>query len=132
MKKYDVITAVAEAFDRAEKAEAEVRRLFRITCEDACEVSYVNRFDRIALEIGKKHIVKDSLDYWKDVRVNRDDETEVVTVEPYGKWAKRVVKNIPDKFSKEDFFSYFEQELKDEYEKNKQEAIEEFNCEEGE
>ena len=132
MRKYDVITAVAEAFDRAEKAEAEVRRLFRITCEDACEVSYINRFDRIALEVGKKHIVKDSLNYWRDVRVNRDDETEVVTVEPYSKWAKRVVKNIPDQFSKEDFFSYFEQELKDEYEKNKQEAIEEFNREGGE
>lgn len=132
MKKYDVITAVMEAFERAEKAEAEVRRLFQITCEDACEASYANRFDRITLEVGKKHIVKDSLDYWKDVRVNRDDETEVVTVEPYGKWVERVVKRIPDQFSKEDFFSYFDQELKDEYEKNKQEAIEKFSQEEGE
>lgn len=132
MKKYDVITAVVEAFDRAEKAEAEVRRLFRTTCEDACEVSYTNRLDRITLEVGKKHIVKDSLDYWKEVRANRDDETEVVTVEPYRKWAERVVNKIPDQFSKEDFFSYFDQELKDEYEKNKQEAIEEFNREEGE
>lgn len=131
MEKYDVITAVAEAFDRAEKAETQLHyyAAFGIVEADEEEPSL---FDRIAVKVGKKKIVKDSLGYWNEVRVSRDDETEVVTVEPYDKWAKRVVdaEKIPDQFSKKDFFEYFEWELKSKYEEEKQKAIEKFNREE--
>ena len=127
MEKYDVITAVAEAFDRAEKAEAEVSRLTRhIPCNAEEEGFFY--LDRIALEIGKKKIVEGSLSYWYEVRVSRNDETEVVSAEPYDIWAIRVVEKIPDEFSRKDFFEYFDQEIRSRYEKEKAKAIEEFNA----
>lgn len=126
MEKYDVITAVAEAFDRAEKAEAEVRRLFSLTMPVTVEDN-VSRFDRITLEIGKKKIVEGSLSYWHGVQVSRDDETEVVSVEPCDRWAKRVYEKIPDEFSKKDFFEYFDQEIRSKYEEEKAAAIKKFN-----
>lgn len=128
MGKYDVITAVAEAFDRAEKAEAEVSRLTRtIPCE--AEGKGLSRLDRIALEVGRKEIVKASLSYWHEVRVSRDDETEVVSVEPCDRWARRVVEKIPDEFGRKDFFEYFDLEFRSRYEEERAAAIERFNME---
>lgn len=128
MEKYDVITAVVEAFDRAEKAEAEVSRLTRsIPCN--AEEEGLSRLDRIALEVGKKKIVEGSLSYWHEVKVSRDDETEVVSVEPCDRWAKQAfnIERIPDKFSKKDFFEYFDQEIRSKYEEEKAAAIKKFN-----
>lgn len=127
MEKYDVVTAVMEAFDRAEKAEAEVRRLFPLTMPITVEDN-VSRLDRIALETGKKKIVEGSLSYWHEVQVSRDDETEVVSVEPYDRWAKRVCEKIPDEFSKKDFFEYLDHEIRSRYEEEKAKAIEKFNA----
>lgn len=127
MEKYHVVTAVMEAFDRAQRAEEELARRNR-------EFGFVEErnagftsLDLTALRIGKNQIVKDSLDYWHEVKVSRDDETEVVSVEPYDRWAKRVCEKIPDEFSKKDFFEYFDQEIRSKYEEEKAAAIKKFN-----
>lgn len=132
MEKIEVIAAVMEAFDRADKAEAELtRRNQEMSCDRAEEQRF-NAFDWFTLKVGAAKIVKDSLDYWYEVRVSRDDETDVVSVEPYDKWTKRVVKKIPDEFSKKDFFAYFDKELREFYEEEKADAIEKFNNQEEE
>lgn len=135
MEKIKVIAAVMEVFDRAEKAEAELtRRNQEMGCDrsDRAEETRFNFFDLLTLKVGANKIVKDSIDYWHEVRANRNDETSVVSVEPYDKWAERVVNRIPDEFSKKDFFAYFDKELREFYEKEKDNAIAVFEQEEEE
>lgn len=131
MKKYDVITAVVEAFDRAEKAETllhEYAALGLIKTEE----KELPRLDRIALKIGKKKIVKDSLSYWVSVSAARDTETGNLVIDDFEDWVERAISVIPDEFSKKDFMEYFDWELRIKYEEEKEKAIERLNAQEKE
>lgn len=131
MRKYDVITAVAEAFDRAEKAETQLREYAALGLIKT-EEKELPRLDRIALKIGKKKIVKDSLDYWVSVSAVRDTETGNLVIEKFNDWVERSISSIPNEFSKNDFMEYFDWELRIKYEEEKEKAIELLNAQEEE
>lgn len=131
MKKYDVITAVAEAFDRAEKAETQLYEYVALGLTETVEKE-PSRLDRIALEVGKSRIFNDSLGYWETVSVARDTETGNLAIENFKDWTEHSISSIPDEFSKKDFLEYFDWELRSKYEEEKEKAIERLNAQEKE
>lgn len=131
MEKLEVVTAVIDAFDRAEKAEAELSRYKNSTTCEAPKDG-LSRIGRIVLEIGKKAIFKDSTYGWNHVSVSRDGETDALKVTSFDMFVSDVIRDIPEEMSKKDFVEYFDDMFRERYEEDKKEAIESFKEEEGE
>lgn len=129
LNKYDALQEVAMLYDENEALKRELRsreeaiaRMESGSVIDA-ELVTVSAIDQRAIEIGRKRIFEDCTYSWQRVEAHRDEDG-CIRVTGYGKFVKGFIHDIPAYMSRDDFESYFADELHAEYEKKKAEAIE--------
>lgn len=128
MNKTELITEIINLADKAERYDNLMVTQVKQASE-ACErkeESGLSEIDRIILKIGKQRVVDGALRYWKEVKVNTDEETGETTVQGYDKWLERAVQNIPDYISRKEFMIYFDNELREVYEEELEKALDRF------
>ena len=127
--KYAVVEAVLKVYDENARLRIENDRLRQLNDDIAtiavpteCKSDpYAYAKARI-MEYGRKAIVDKALNYWRDVKVRRDD-SGLLVVEKFEKWRKEKVSEVPDYMSREDFYKLMDAEIRAEYEKKKREAM---------
>ena len=122
----EIIIAINNLFD--ENVDLKVRNEYlenkiksEKTCVEPVSSSYITD---LIIRYGKEQLMKDTINSSNYVRVNRNEETGELVVRSFEKWLNEKITTyyIPDYMSKED--------IKEIYEKEKSEAIKEFEKEE--
>lgn len=128
MNKQEMIIGLINLFDENErlKAEIEVLKHYQNTSNsEQCECNEsISLFYRNMIEYGKKQLLTYCLYSWREVNCNYDEESQSYNITSYECWINNKVSKIPDFMSKDEFKKYFEFELREMYEKEKQKAIE--------
>lgn len=94
-------------------------------CADRPDAKALSEMDERVMRTGREHIVKEVLSYWCDVKYERDEDTDEVTLETYDKWLGRVVRaeRLPSWCSVDAFKDYFDVELRDRYEREREKSV---------
>ena len=130
----EIIIAINNLFD--ENVDLKVRNEYlenkiksEKTCVEPVSSSYITD---LIIRYGKEQLMKDTINSSNYVRVNRNEETGELVVRSFEKWLNEKITTyyIPDYMSKEDIKNILYEDLKEIYEKEKSEAIKEFEKEE--
>lgn len=133
----DIIRKILDAYDTIESLEiansALRKRVSAYESGGTEEVRALTEMDEKVLAVGRAELVKKALDYWYHVRLDEDEDTGEVSVEGFEKWRKRVVKadKVPSWCSLDDFYDYFEAELREVYDAECEKAVAEAHNERG-
>lgn len=128
LNKYSTLESVMKAFDEVERLRVEIDRLKRLNADVKSVTSNEDEEDPRAyqnariMEYGRKEIVKKALGYWDSVRVKRGEQGQL-DIQEFADWRDDRVENIPDFMSREDFYVMMDSELREVYERNKSNAI---------
>lgn len=115
MKKTELVTEIINLYERAERAE----RNWEIISGD----DELKGIDLLMVGEGKKKVFENSASiYWNHVSVHKNENGDI-TVTPYDEFASKVIRSVPDYMSRREFVSYFDKELHELYEKDKEEAL---------
>lgn len=118
MKKTELITEIINLYERAERAE---RNCVILSDEDE-----IKGIDLFMVEEGKRKVFENSTSiYWNHVSVRKNENGDI-NVTPYDEYVSRVVSSVPDYMSRREFLNYFDKELHELYEKDKEEALKTF------
>ena len=118
MRKTELITEIINLYERAERAE---RNCVILSDEDE-----IKGIDLFMVEEGKRKVFENSTSiYWNHVSVHKNENGDIV-VTPYDEFVSRVVSSVPDYMSRREFLNYFDKELHELYEKDKEEALKTF------
>jgi hypothetical protein len=123
MERNDMVMGVLEAYDRISRLEAENAKLRAGMVESATVSTEKDPFEGInarILQVGREKLVEESLDYWKDVNVER--KNGVIVADGFEDWLKRRVEKVPSFMSYEQFVLLCEAELRSVYESEKKKA----------
>lgn len=123
MERNDMVMGVLDIYDRIERLEAENEKLKAGMVTSLAKSTESDPFEGIKariLQVGREKLAADSLDYWKDVRVER--KGGVVVAEGFEDWLKRRVEKVPSFMSFEQFTHLCEAELRSVYESEKKKA----------
>lgn len=82
-----------------------------------------NVIDQSVLEYGKSKILEDCLYSWINVRCEYDEHSKMYYYTPFEKWTTGKISRVPDFMSKNEFLTYFAEELQAMYECEKQQAL---------
>lgn len=128
LNKYSTLESVMKAFDEVERLRVEIDRLKRVDVDVKSFTSNEDEEDPRAyqkariMEYGRKEIVKKSLSYWDSVKVKRGEQGQL-NIQEFTDWRDGKVDKIPDFMSREDFYVMMDSELREVYERNKRNAI---------
>lgn len=128
LNKYSTLESVMKAFDEVERLRVEINRLKRVNVDVKSVTSNEDEEDPRAyqkariMEYGRKEIVKKALSYWDSVRVKRGEQGQL-NIQEFTDWRDDKVDKIPDFMSREDFYVMMDSELREVYERNKRNAI---------
>ena len=115
MKKTELVTEIINLYERAERAE---RNCMILSDED--EIKGIELF---MIAEGKKKVFENSIAiYWNHVSVHKSENGDI-TVTPYDEFVSKVIRSVPDYMSRREFVNYFDKELHELYEKDKEEAL---------
>lgn len=123
-----MVIGVLEVYDRINVLEAENAKL---KAGMVSEITAPEGNDPLAgikariLQFGREKIVDDALDYWRKVSVARDDDGQL-KVMSYESWLKDNLTKVPEFMSVVQLKEICKAEFKAEYEKNKNEAMNDF------
>lgn len=121
--KMEVIGEIVSLYDRIAELEADSSSSF---IEKLCKgKSDTDMMDDYFMKVGRKFVFDDSLGCWQSVYVAYEADGSL-NVQSFEDWRKRAVISIPDVFSKVNFYKSFDKELRELYEKKKNEAVERF------
>ena len=127
--KSDVIRTILDAYDTIDRLRFD-NSLLRIRLRtfeggEPESVKALTEMDEKVLAVGRAELVKKALDYWHNVHLDEDEDTGDVRAEGFKKWCKRVVKadKVPSWCSLDDFYDYFEAELRDVYDRECEKAV---------
>ena len=124
MERNDMVMGVLDVYDRIERLEAENGKLKAGMVSSLATSTESDTFEGInarILQVGREKLVADSLDYWKDVRV--ESRGGVIVAEGFEDWLKRRIEKVPSFMSYEQFVLLCEAELRSVYESEKKKAI---------
>jgi len=124
MERNEMVMGVLEAYDRIERLEAENEKLKAGMVTSLAKSTESDQFEGIKariLQVGREKLAADSLDCWKDVRVER--KGGVVVAETFEDWLKRRIEKVPSFMSYDQFALLCEAELRSVYESEKKKAI---------
>jgi hypothetical protein len=124
MERNEMVMGVLDAYDRIERLEAENEKLKAGMVKSLAKSTESDPFEGInarILQVGREKLAADSLDYWKDVRVER--KGGVVVAESFEDWLKRRIEKVPSFMSYEQFTHLCKAELRSIYESEKKKAI---------
>lgn len=124
MERNDLVMGVLDAYDRIDRLEAEKEKLKAGMVTSVTTSTEKGPFEGInarILQVGREKLAADSLDYWKDVRVER--KGGVIVAEGFEDWLKRKVEKVPSFMSYEQFTLLCKAELSSMYEPEKKKAI---------
>lgn len=137
LDKGDMVLGIIEIFDIAERAiqeNNELRReredMRRLSKAAGREDSALTATDMTIFTIGKKTVYEDSVYSWNKASATKDEETGMISVTTFEKWRKGKVSDPPSYMSLDDFYAYFDAELRSDYEREKTEAIDKLKTEE--
>ena len=79
------------------------------------------------IKVGENKMLRDCLYSWKEVQVTYDDENDIYKATSFGKWLNKKLQkdNIPRTISQTEFEEYFNDQLHEMYEKEKDAALRE-------
>lgn len=130
LDKGSMVLGVIQIFDIAENAIRESNELKRqlsdrqhFTGISSNEQTALGHFEAIMLKVGRETVYKDSTCRWRNVTATKDEDTGEVKVTPFEKWCKEKAYDIPSYFSYDEFCAYFAEELRADYESEKEKAI---------
>ncbi len=112
MTKQEMIIELMNLYDENEKLKA----------ENDHKVSD-NFIDQSILDYGKSKILEECLYSWINVRYEYDEHSKMHYYAPFGKWVTGKISRVPDFMSKNEFLTYFAEELQAMYECEKQQAL---------
>lgn len=124
MERNDMVMGVLDIYDRNERLEAENEKLKAGMVTSLAKSTESDPFEGIKariLQVGREKLAADSLDYWKDVRVER--KGGVVVAETFENWLKCKIEKVPSFMSYEQFVLLCKAELRSVYESEKKKAI---------
>lgn len=125
----EMIRMILDMFDALDASQMDNEMLRRRL--DAYEKGIANgivaitEMDEHVLKYGREQLVDKSLEYWHDVKYDKDDETGEVSVEPFSKWCSHAIRitKIPSWCSFDAFVDYFHIELRAIYDKECSNAV---------
>ena len=130
IEKGEMIMGGVELFDALEEAKRaadEAKRRDEARNRAACEAPHSDggpsSLDARMIEAGRAEVYGSSTYSWERCDATRDEETGAIAVTPYEKWRKSKVNSVPEYMSRTDFYEYFADRLKADYEREKQDAI---------
>ncbi len=124
MERNDMVMGVLDIYDRVDRLEAENDKLKAGMVTSVTTSTEKDPFEGInarILQVGREKLAADSLNYWKNVRVER--KGGVVVVESLEDWLKRRVEKVPSFMSYEQFMLLCKAELRSLYESEKKKAV---------
>lgn len=129
--KGEMILGIVEIFDIAEEAIRENNELKRQQHDASSllksvpqpEGAGISGAEAIMLKIGRKKVYEDCICDWRKVSASKDDETGEIKVQKFDKWLNDKIYSVPDYMSRDEFCAYFDHKLREDYEREKADAI---------
>lgn len=123
--KGELILGIIGLYDELEAAKKERDKLHVPAVIEIAENGNgeLSKIDMRMLEAGRVKVYENAMYSWHRCSAIKDDETGAIEVTPYTRWLNDKVNNVPDYMSKTDFYEYFADRLKADYEREKQDAI---------
>lgn len=126
----DTIRVILDAFDTIDQLRAENRLLkervkFLESTETLDSTLELGTLDLAVIKAGREKMMKECCQYWREqVRVVVDDETgELKGVQAFESWRKEYVSKVPDDFSRNAFYEYFDADLRAIYDEEREKAL---------
>lgn len=126
----DALRVILDAFDTIDQLSADNRmlkeRIYYLESAKTPESSLeLGTLDLAVIKAGREKLMKDCCQYWREsVRVNVDDETgELKGVQSFESWRKEYVSKVPDDFSRNAFYEYFDADLRAIYDEEREKAL---------
>lgn len=136
MNKIEMITGIVEVCDENTELKHQLAKLQ----QDMQSLCAFGMFDRPGdsdseqnpgrakieaqmLLIGQKRVYEDAVYSWENVNVYRGDDGNI-KAEKFEKFRKAYVHNVPPFMSQNEFYEYYDTMLRSDYERKKEEAVE--------
>lgn len=113
MKKSEMIIGIIELYDELEAERAKNRKAPYVTPVSECEG--ISEIDRCLIAVGKNKVLEEAINAWWTVNVHKDDETGRYEAQSYEDWLRRKVEDVPSFMSRNQFYEYFADDLRDIY-----------------
>lgn len=127
MNKYELVNEIMKLADsyelvcmKLDKANSEIELLKRDTDEEGTRG---NVFNSYMIAAGRNAVFEDSIDYWHSVKVSQDEDTGEIKFQTFSNYCELNIREVPLYMSKKEFFKYFDVELHELYEADKEKAI---------
>ena len=125
----DLIRDILTAFDTIDQLRYDNRylreRLQMYENTTTIEQEHVGFLDEQVLKYGRRELLKEVLQYWKEVKYSIDEDTGTVSIESYEEWLGHATykSKVPSWCSVDDFYEYFKPELEAVYEDEREKAV---------
>ena len=129
-KRNDLIRDILDAFDTIDELRYDNRmlreRLASYEVTDPVPAESVGYIEVELIKMARKDVLKKGIGYWHSVRVEVDDDSgEVKGIQPFDSWVRESTngRDLPSWLSLDAFRSYFEDDLREQYEKERETAL---------
>lgn len=113
MKKSEMILGIIELYDELEAEKVKNRQTSYVSPVSECEG--ISEIDRCLIAVGKNKVLEEAINKWWTVNVHKDDETGRYEAQSYEDWLRRKVEDVPGFMSRNQFYEYFADDLRDIY-----------------
>lgn len=128
-----MVRELLDLFDTIEQLRRE-NELLRASVEaakpdaakpDECTKNVTDALTMLVMDVGRREVLKKHCQYWTPtVRIELDDETgDVVGVTGYREWIGDYVSKVPDECSRNEFYDFFDTELRATYDREYEKAL---------
>lgn len=128
-RRYEMIRDILDVYDTIDNLRTDNRILReRLASYEGTEPIPEQSVGYIELELikmAREQVLKKGMGYWHSVRVEVNDDGEIEGVQSYESWLSDSLRstNLPSWLSLDGYKSYFEEDLRERYEQEKENAL---------
>ena len=128
-RRYEMIRDILDVYDTIDNLRTDNRILReRLASYEGTEPIPEQSIGYIELELikmSREQVLKNGMGYWHSVRVEVNDDGEIEGVQSYESWLSDSLRsaNLPSWLSLDGYKSYFEEDLRERYEQEKENAL---------
>lgn len=128
-RRYEMIRDILDVYDTIDNLRTDNRilreRLASYEGTAPVPEQSVGYIELELIKMARKDVLKKGMGYWHSVRVEVSDDGEVEGIQSYESWLSDSLRstNLPSWLSIDGYKSYFEDDLREKYEQEKENAL---------
>lgn len=124
LEMYDELTSMAQQINRLDRENQDLRR--KLHSANGSADLFTDGLEHIeakVLRLGRERFFSDHTYGWNTISLHKNEDG-TYEPQPFEKWRKETVRNIPDDICMDDFYEYFDAEFRENYDRDVHDAME--------